>query len=295
MWSKINKPNLTQPSQTPRDASGNVLKLIGQCKAEVMFKEKLIIATLFVTSLNHLNIMGADVMDQLGIWSYPIESICNNISVSEVQEIKNKFPKVFAMQPGHCSTFKVNLKVKVDAKPVFKPKRPVAYAAVQQVDDELQRLEQANIITPVNYSRWAAPIVVVKRANGKVRLCGDYSTGLNECMEIHTYPLPLPDDIFVNFNNCKIFTRIDLTDAYMQIEVDDSTKEMLTINTHRGLFTFNRLAPGVKSAPGAFQQAIDTILSGVQYAYPYLDDVIIATPSMEQNKKAVYEVFSRFE
>ncbi|XP_059222312.1 uncharacterized protein K02A2.6-like [Stomoxys calcitrans] len=295
MWMQINKPTLLKPAHIARDASDHVLNLLGQCEVEFEFKGKSIKATIFVTPNNKLNVMGTDLMDKLGIWSLPIDTICNTISTSEIENIKSKYPSIFSTQPGHCSTFKVNLKIKQDSQPVFKPKRPVAYAALQQVDEELQRLEQANIITPVSYSRWAAPIVVVKRSNGKVRICGDYSTGLNECMEPHTYPLPLPDDIFINFNNCQFFTQIDLTDAYMQLEVDDATKEILTINTHRGLYTFNRLAPGIKSAPGAFQQAIDTILSGVKFAHPYLDDVIIATPSKEENQHAVDEVFQRFQ
>ena len=295
VWKKIGKPELQPPEQTARDASGNLLNIIGQCKTEVEFQEKVISATLFVTQHNHLNIMGTDLMEQLEIWNLPIQSICNNIHVSELNTIEQKFPKLFSQQPGHCSTFQINLKLKSGVTPVFRPKRPVAYAALQQVDDELKRLEEANIIKPVSYSRWASPIVVVKKPNGKVRICGDYSTGVNECMETHTYPLPLPDDIFVNFNKCTYFTSIDMTDAYMQFEVDDATKEVLCINTHRGLYHFNRMAPGVKSAPGSFQQAMDTILSGVQFAFPYLDDVIIATPSFEENKKAVYEVFCRFE
>lgn len=60
--------------------------------------------------------------------------------------------------------------------------------------------------------------------------------------------LPTPDDIFSKLAGGKIFNVINLLDAYLQVEVGDETKKFLTIKT-RGLFQFNRLAPGVKSAP----------------------------------------------
>ncbi|XP_075150673.1 uncharacterized protein LOC142224773 [Haematobia irritans] len=73
----------------------------------------------------------------------------------------------------------------------------------------------------------------------------------------------------------------------VKIEVDESTKKLLVINTHRGLYTFNRLAQGVKSAPGAFQEAIESILAGIVGAFPYLDDVIVATQTRAENVKVV--------
>ena len=81
----------------------------------------------------------------------------------------------------------------------------------------------------------------------------------------------------------------------MQIEVDDDTKKPLVINTRRGLYTFNRLAPDVRSAPGAFQQYMETIISGVKGVFPYLDDVTVATPTREENIIAVQQVFERLK
>lgn len=57
------------------------------------------------------------------------------------------------------------------------------------VSRELDRLEELNVITPVTTAEWAAPVVVVRKANRTVRICGDYSTGLNAAL--HDYPLPV--------------------------------------------------------------------------------------------------------
>lgn len=81
-------------------------------------------------------------------------------------------------------------------KPVFRPKRPVPFDALDIVIKELNRLQQAGVIQPINCSAWAVPIVVVKKANGKVHICADYSAGLKEYFDLHQYLLPMPKDLF---------------------------------------------------------------------------------------------------
>ena len=159
--------------------------------------------------------------------------------------LKAKFNNVFQEGFECCSKVKASLKLKSDSKPIFRPKRPVPYAALATVENELNRLQHAGVIQPINYSSWAAPIVMVKKANGKIRLCADFSTGLNDALDIHHYTLPAPED------------------AYLQMKVDEDSKNLLTINTHKGLFQFCRLLFGVKSAPAIFRQTMDTMLTGL--------------------------------
>ncbi|XP_065081597.1 uncharacterized protein K02A2.6-like [Ochlerotatus camptorhynchus] len=179
--------------------------------------------------------------------------------------------------------------------PVFRPKRPVAYAMYDTVNQELDRLEQANIITPVEYSEWAAPIVVVRKASGTIRICGDYSTGLNDALQPHQYPLPLPQDIFAKLANCKIFSQIDLSGAYLQVEVDEASRDLLTVNTHRGLYRYYRLPPGVKASPGAFQQLVDTMLIGLKQTSGYIDDVIAGGVDEVDNQLNLQAVLQRVQ
>ena len=82
-----------------------------------------------------------------------------------------QFSSIFQPGLGQCSTLKATLRLKPGAKPVFRPKRPVPYATLPTVDEELNRLQQRGVITPVSYSAWAAPIVVIKKANGTMRMC----------------------------------------------------------------------------------------------------------------------------
>lgn len=200
-------------------------------------------------------------------------------TTSHVNHLRQKHADVFQNKLGCCKFTKVFLSLKQNAKPVFRPKRPVPYAALSVVDQELDRLETLGVIQPVNYSPWAAPIVVVRKANGTVRICADFSTGLNDALEDHTYPLPIQEDLFIKLNGGKYFAKIDLADAYLQIAVDPVSQPLLTINTHRGLYQYKRLPFGVKPAPAIFQQIMDTMLANLPGVAVYLDDVIVTGSS----------------
>ena len=116
------------------------------------------------------------------------------------------------------------------------------YALKPKIDKELDHLVERGILEKVSYSDWATPIVPVPKPNGNVRICGDFKVTLNPVLEVDKYPLPRTDDIFASLSQGQMFSKIDLKDAYLQMEVDDSTKELLTINTHKGLFRYTRLA-----------------------------------------------------
>ena len=85
------------------------------------------------------------------------------------------------------------------------------------VEQELERLHESGVIEPVNFSEWAAPILVVKKTDIRVRLCVDYSSGTNKARETHQYPLTLPEDLFAKLNGGKLFEKLDLSEAYLQI------------------------------------------------------------------------------
>ena len=75
-----------------------------------------------------------------------------------------------------------------------------------------------------------------KKANGKVQICADYLIGLNNSLDAHQYPLPVPEDILTKLNGEKGFAKIHFCNAFLQLEVEKASKELLTIKTHKGLF-----------------------------------------------------------
>lgn len=211
------------------------------------------------------------------------------------KNIRKEFPNVFMEKLGHCSKIRPKLILKPGAKPIFRKARPVPFAVAPLLEQTLARLESSGVISPVEYSEWAAPLVTVKKANGDLRPCADYSTGLNNSLESHQHPLPTAEEIFAKLADNKIFSHIDLSDAYFQVEMDDESKHLLTINTHRGLFRFNRLSQGVKPATGIFQQIMDAMLCGLDGVSAFLDDIIIGARSNEENLLRTRQVLQRLQ
>ena len=95
----------------------------------------------------------------------------------------------------------------------------------------------------VTHSDWAAPIVTVPKRDGQVRICGDYKVTVNPSLDVDQYPLPRPEDLFATtLAGGKYFSTLDLSHAYNQVILDDDARKYLTINTHRGLYQYTRLA-----------------------------------------------------
>lgn len=302
-FKKMNVNNVTEVTNTAKSATGK-LPLSSQFVCNVKFRDRLAMVTCYVTPIEDLNILGLDWMDALKLYDFTINNLCNIVkaktrgSVCNINDkislLKSSFSEVFDGKFGLCTKSKAHLTVKANQEPIFRPKRPVAYA-VQHLVEELQRLQNTGVISQVNYSEWAAPIVVIKKANGSIRICAGFSTGLNNALEPHQYPLPLPEDIFSKLANNKYFSHIDLSDAFLQIEVDDESKHLLTINTHMGLFRYNRMVFGVKTFPAIFQQIMDKMLAGIQNVAAYIDDIFVSGKDETEHNNNLHEVLRRIQ
>ncbi|CAH8601572.1 unnamed protein product [Schistosoma rodhaini] len=307
-WNLIGCPQVLPTEHTARNASGDILKLVGIIKCSVEFRDNYFTGNCYLTNRHDLDLIGIDWIDKLNLWDVPLSEICmmkctNSprdlpmVHVAKkaitIEDLLQKHRKLFQNKLGCCTIGKAKLYLRQDVKPVFCPKRQVPYAATDKVDKELDRLEKLGVIQPVNYSAWAAPIVVVQKANGTIRLCADFSTGLNDALQNHSYPLPLPEDLFIKLNGGRYFSKLDLSEAYLQVEVDEDSRELLTINTHRGLYQFSRLPFGVKPAPAIFQQIMDTMLSNLEGVAVYLDDIIVVASSAHELMSRLDVVLNR--
>lgn len=303
-WRTIGKPELKQTTHSARNASGEIFELSSELNCSIEFNGTQTTGTCYISTAN-LDIIGIDWIEKFSLWDVPINSICNQIqshsrnpSIQQsqtkfVENLKQDFSDVFETTLGLCTKTTAVLHLKPGATPVFRPKRPVSYAALSDVEQELQRLEEKGVITKIDFSAWAAPIVVTKKSNGSIRICADFSTGLNDVLESHQYPLPVPEEIFATLAGGQYFSKIDLADAYLQIQVDEASRSLLAINTHKGLYQYNRLCFGIKSAPGIFQQTMDTMLAGCVGAVSYLDDLIVVSKTEDEHRKSLTNVFRR--
>ncbi|EYC16485.1 hypothetical protein Y032_0033g2683 [Ancylostoma ceylanicum] len=102
-------------------------------------------------------------------------AICNvsaftldTLRASLTKQLQKQFATVFAPGLGRCVKSKAHLTLKPDAKPVFRKARPVPYAALPRISQEIDRLVAADVLSPIDHSDWVAPIVVVQKKNGSI-------------------------------------------------------------------------------------------------------------------------------
>ena len=120
----------------------------------------------------------------------------------------------------------------------------LAYMMRDLFSDELDRLLVEDIIEPVQYSEWAAPIVPVMKAGHTVRICGDYKLTVNQVAKLDRYPIPKIEDLYTQLGNGTYHTKLDMRLAYEQMALHPDCRKYVTINTHCGLFTYKRLSMG---------------------------------------------------
>ena len=172
--------------------------------------------------------------------------------------------------------FNAKLNVKKDVHPIILKPKSVSFAIREAIETELKWLEAEEIIEKVPHSKWAAPIVPVpKDGNEKIRICGDYKVTINQCLQVDQYPLPKPENLFASLADGAKFSKIDLTQAYLQLQLEEESREFVTANTLIGLHRYARLAFGIASALITFQRMMDTILQGLNHVQHYIDSILI--------------------
>ena len=118
---------------------------------------------------------------------------------------------------------------------------------------------------------------------------------VNQVLIVGEYPLPTPEELFSTLAGGKIFSKLDLSQAYLQLPVNEESKQYLTINTHQDLHVYNRLPFGVSSAPAIFQKPMDTVLQGVTGVTCYIDDILVSSADEDSHLQSLEEVFNRLE
>ena len=177
---------------------------------------------------------------------------------------------------GLLQSATAKLYVDPQATPKYFRARPVPYRLKEKVEIELDRLQNLGIISPVQHTELATPIVPIMKRDGNIRLCGDYTVTVNQSLSADSYPLPRVEDIFAALQNGKLFTKLDLSQAYQQLPLDEDSKKFTTINTHKGLFQYNRLPFGISTAPSIFQKLMENMLRDLPNVCVYIDDILVS-------------------
>ena len=285
--------------------TGEIISPQGVAAVDVVYQDQQSQLPITVVEGNVPNLLGRDWLSQLRLrWEelFPLNRRLNVLEDVQgpVAELVAEFPKVFTNELGCLKNFKVNIPVPEGTHPKFCKTRPVPYAMKSRVEEELDRLEKQGVWKRVQYSKWAAPMVAVLKdprdPTGPIRICGDFKQTVNKVAPVDTYPIPSTIDQLAMLAGGEKFTKLDLSQAYQQLELDGPSQELLTINTHQGLYQPSRLQFGVHSATGMFQREMDSRLCRIPMTKVRVDDILVSGRTDAehlQNLRLVLEELNR--
>jgi len=178
--------------------------------------------------------------------------------------------------------------------------KPYRYPSIykNEVSSQLNKMLEQNIIRPSN-SPYNAPLWVVPKkmdASGqkKFRLIIDFRK-LNEKTISDRFPLPNITDLLDKLGRCQLFSILDLTNAFHQVELDETSIPKTAFSTDDGHYEFLRMPFGLKNAPPTFQRLMNNVLRGLQneICLIYVDDILVYSSSLEEHITRLREVFKR--
>ena len=221
--------------------------------------------------------------------------------LTDTQKVKlvkllHKYKHVFSQHEfdigkTQLQTFKIDTK---DHPPISKHIYKVPDKYKKEVTRQIDEMLKHNLIRESN-SPWNSPVCVVKKKNGKIRICTDLRA-LNSVTVKYTWPLPVLEDMLSAFNGSKYFTSLDLASAYHHIEIDEEDKEKTAFGLYLGHYEHNVLCFGATNAPACFSQLMGKVLKGLSdYTVAYLDDILIWSDTFEKHIFHLETVFKRLE
>ena len=180
-----------------------------------------------------------------------------------------------------------------ESRPVKKHPYQISPADAEWLYKTIQKLYRAGLIDATT-SEWAAPTVIVHRAQKMNRLCIDYR-GANAVTEKDEYPLPRIQDVLDLLGGAKYITILDAASGYHQIPVLPEHRHKTAFTTRFGTFHWNVMPFGLCNGPGSFQRAMDVLLTGLLWkeCICYIDDILVFSETFEQHMATLYEIFRR--
>lgn len=162
------------------------------------------------------------------------------------------------------------------------------------IDQEVDEMLKLGVIEPCK-SAWSSPVVLVKKKSGEYRFCIDFRK-VNAVTRRDAYPIPYVSSILDRLRDARYLSSIDIKSAYWQIRLEENSKDKTAFTVPgKGLYRFCRMPFGLHNAAATFQRFIDNVLGAEleTSVFCYLDDIIIATSTLQEHISVLSKVFER--
>ena len=231
-------------------------------------------------------IVGRKTAMQLGVLAIKVPE-------SEVNLVEGEFQELFSDKIGKLTNHSFKLHLKPDAKFVAQPCRCVPYNLCSKVEEKPTELEDMDIIERVEGpTPCVSPIVIIPKQNGDIRICVDMRMA-NTAIEHSRHLIPTIDDVLSELSGNPVFTKLDRTMGFHQVELKEViSREVTTFTTHAGLFRYKRLVFGICSVPELYQHVIDQVLhsAGCTGCQNISDDIVVYSTDVAEHDERLKKV-----
>ena len=266
------------------------LPLLGH--AEVTAKSSSTLATLHVVKGSSGNLQGYDTAQRLGLLK-----IVNQVGTDKTSPqylASGEFENLFGCI-GKVKGKVVKLHIDPDVQPRQQPHCRIPFHVRQDVEKELERPENSDIIEKMTGpTSWVSPIVVVLKSYGQVRLCVDMREA-NKTVTREKHLMPTIDDLVADVSGATVISNLDLSFGYHQLELEPESRHITTFSTHVGLRRYKRLMFGINAASEIFQNAIEEILIALPGCKNICDDIIVFGATTAEHDQNLYGVLTRLQ
>lgn len=277
------------------DYSGDKLKLVGEYDASITFEGKTKSVVVVVVESSNPPLLGRSFLRAFNFELLQVNNVnCPNLN-SVIEQLRMEFSEVFEEKLGEYNINAVSLRVAENATPVFCKPRPVPLAWKDKIEAKLRDLIATGVLEPVDNSDWGTPLVPILKPNGDFRICGDYKVTINKFLEDFKYPLPRIEEIFASLEGGELFTKLDLSNAYNQLVLDEDSQLLCAWSTHIGTLKVKRLPFGVKTAAAIFQKTMENLFRGIPYVVVYQDDITVTGKNMQEHISTLRLVLQKLQ
>ena len=230
-----------------------------------------------------------------------IEHLRGKLTDEQLQAIKDVLERneeVFSRHKadiGCCNFVEHEIELDENAVPHREGARRMTPHKSEACRKEIETLLEYDMIEP-SKSPWACGVVMAKKKGDQLRFCCDFHY-LNSVTVKDAYPIPRIDESLSKLGDAKFFTTLDLGSAFWQVPLRKQDRDKTGFACELGLFQWKRMPFGLCNATATFQRLMAHALIGVKKKYGnlvmcYVDDVLIATPTLEDHIERLDEVFA---
>lgn len=251
------------------------MDVLGTFTAEIIIGTRSTTAEFFVVNGGQKDLLGDTTAKHLGVLKIGLD-------VNQVDDQPVPFAKISGIQ--------AHIRTDPHIKPVFQPLRRVPIPLEDNVNKKLEQLLARDIIEVKNGpTTWVSPLVIVGKSSGETRICLDLRR-VNEAVIRERFPMPVVDEYLAHLGKGKIWSKLDIREAFHQVELAPDSRDVTTFITSRGLFRFKRLPFGLVTAPEIFQRVMEELLVDCEGTYWYLDDIIVEGVTKEAHDRNLKKV-----